>query len=103
MRPGNENYELSSLYVCHDYVSCDTCSIAKLLLFLQTALQLLESLADLSPRARLLQSHTSILLADATCVLGGEGGRVEEEMVKVFQGLGALLKEQVCSYKAVLL
>ena len=59
----------------------------------QEALACLERLPELSQRGQVLQSQASVLLADVSCVQGGEVGG---EMVGVFQGLISMLKEQVC-------
>lgn len=53
---------------------------------------MLESLPELSPRARLLRCRASILLADVSCMLGGA---TWGEMAQVFQGLTVMLEKQV--------
>ena len=59
---------------------------------LQSTLQLLESLPELSPHARLLRCQASILLADVSCV---QGGATWGDMVQVFKGLATMLETQV--------
>ena len=65
---------------------------------LQNTLQLLESLPELSPHARLLHCQASILLADVSCV---QGGATWGDVVQILQGLATMVKTQVQLYSTL--
>ena len=61
-------------------------------LSLQDGLELLNSHPELSPRGQLLSCKLSLMLSDASCLKATD---VPKEMVQVFEGLTAMLSNQV--------